>query len=256
MATCGHCGGSIGDQVSVCRYCGSPIAPVAGGPAVPPVIDLPRPAPPGDAAFAPAAAPAVAPALAAAPAPAIAPALVAPPAPAPVRGTVCRSCGVEGPVRLVTFRQNMGLLIVRRSRSIRGNLCKHCAHDYFWQFTTVTLFMGWWGVISFFVTLFNLPANIIAYLGTLTLAAPNSGAPRHSLSGGTGTQRVVPYVWAYLGQALVLTVVIGFIVEVVLAGVRGESTGLGYLIALVVSAAWVGYRFSAAKRETAGSAIL
>jgi hypothetical protein len=35
--------------------------------------------------------------------------------------------------------------------------------------TLITLFCGWWGVLSFFTTLFILPSNIATYLGAMSL---------------------------------------------------------------------------------------
>jgi hypothetical protein len=81
----------------------------------------------------------------------------------------CRACGQTKPTRHVSFYQNIGLLIMRMHKSIDGQLCKSCINHYFWEFTLITLFLGWWGLISFFFTLFILPNNIIYYLTTLTL---------------------------------------------------------------------------------------
>ncbi len=65
------------------------------------------------------------------------------------------------------FYQNIGLLIMRVSRSVEGNLCKPCMHKTFWQFTLITLFFGWWGIISFFVTPLCLVCNSIVYFASL-----------------------------------------------------------------------------------------
>ena len=35
--------------------------------------------------------------------------------------------------------------------------------------TTITFFLGWWGIISFFYSLVSIPMNIINYLGALSL---------------------------------------------------------------------------------------
>ena len=85
---------------------------------------------------------------------------------------VCQSCGVEAPTKYVEFYQNIGALFMRFSKSIKGNLCKDCINQYFWSFTGITLVLGWWGMISFFVTPFILLNNIVEYLGTLRLAPP------------------------------------------------------------------------------------
>jgi hypothetical protein len=35
---------------------------------------------------------------------------------------------------------------MRFTKSIKGNLCKHCVNEYFWPYTGTTLIVGWWGV--------------------------------------------------------------------------------------------------------------
>ena len=67
------------------------------------------------------------------------------------------------------FYQNIGALLMRFTKRIDGNLCKSCIHKYFWEFTLITLILGWWGVISFLTTLFYIPNNIIRYLFSLSL---------------------------------------------------------------------------------------
>jgi hypothetical protein len=83
----------------------------------------------------------------------------------------CQVCGKEAPTHYVEFYQNIGALILRFGKSIRGNLCKSCINKYFWEFTLVCLFLGWWGVISFILNWFFLGNNIVRYLGTLGMAS-------------------------------------------------------------------------------------
>jgi len=66
----------------------------------------------------------------------------------------CQSCGREAQTKYVEYYQNIGVLILRFSKEVKGHLCKECTNKYFWSFTGKTLFLGWWGVISFFITLF------------------------------------------------------------------------------------------------------
>src|SRR4029077_21272196 len=72
----------------------------------------------------------------------------------------CQSCGVEAPTRYVEFHQNIGALVMRFSKSIKGNLCKRCIHRYFWQFTGINLVLGWWGLISFVMNIVFIGNNI------------------------------------------------------------------------------------------------
>ncbi len=85
----------------------------------------------------------------------------------------CQVCGKYAQTKYVQYYQNIGVLFVRFSKQVKGNLCKDCSSKIFWSFTTTTLFLGWWGVISFFFTLFILPNNLIQYLGSRKLEAPD-----------------------------------------------------------------------------------
>jgi hypothetical protein len=58
---------------------------------------------------------------------------------------------------------------MRWSGRIRGWLCRRCIDKHFWEYTLTTLFLGWWGVISFFTTLYILPSNIATYVSARRL---------------------------------------------------------------------------------------
>ena len=81
----------------------------------------------------------------------------------------CQACAANAPTKQVSFHQNVGLIILRFPSSIKGALCRACIDKYFWKMSLISLFFGWWGVISFFWTLFTLPMNVITYLGALSL---------------------------------------------------------------------------------------
>lgn len=84
----------------------------------------------------------------------------------------CQACGIEAPTQSVAFYQNIGLFLARRSASIKGNLCRRCISKYFKSYTLTTLFLGWWGLISFVITPFILLNNIARYIGALSLPGP------------------------------------------------------------------------------------
>lgn len=105
---------------------------------------------------------------------------------------VCQNCGVEAPTKYVEFYQNIGALIMRFSKSIKGNLCKNCINEYFWSYTGITAILGWWGIISFIVTPFILLNNIVRYLGTLGLQPPRVGAASPRLTESAVT-KIQPY---------------------------------------------------------------
>ncbi len=91
---------------------------------------------------------------------------------------ICQVCGVEAPTKRVVFYQNIGALVIRFSRSIKGNLCKSCIHKSFWRFTLVNLTLGWWGIISLICTPFFIVNNLVRYIGCLGMPpVPNGAVP-------------------------------------------------------------------------------
>jgi hypothetical protein len=95
---------------------------------------------------------------------------------------ICQACGVEAPTRRVGFYQNIGAVAVRFSKSVEGNLCKSCVHKYFWQFTTVSLFLGWWGVLSLVATPVFILNNLVRYVVCLGMDPVPPGALRPQLT--------------------------------------------------------------------------
>lgn len=65
---------------------------------------------------------------------------------------VCQVCERQVPTRAVSLQLNVGMLIMRSHRAIKGNLCRACTTRFFWEFTLITATLGWWGLISFFLT--------------------------------------------------------------------------------------------------------
>lgn len=83
---------------------------------------------------------------------------------------ICQSCGLEAPTASVEFQYNIGLLIYRVYKSVKGTMCKSCIRRHFWECTLINLIAGWWELISFVLTPFLIASNIIQYLGTRSLA--------------------------------------------------------------------------------------
>ena len=96
--------------------------------------------------------------------------------------TFCKMCGVQAPTKYVEFYQNIGFVVSRQWAKIDGNLCRRCIGAYFRSFTLTTLFLGWWGVISFFITPLILMNNVIRYLLSLRLPEPGLAAMDTSLA--------------------------------------------------------------------------
>lgn len=88
---------------------------------------------------------------------------------APISIPHCDVCLRAVPTKYVTFMQNVGLLVIRFPKTIKGNLCKACIRKFFWKMTTITFFFGWWGILSFFYTLVSIPQNIAQFIGARDL---------------------------------------------------------------------------------------
>lgn len=83
----------------------------------------------------------------------------------------CQMCGCYAPTKKVEFRQNIGALIMRFPRTLRGELCKACINKSFWKMTLITLFLGPWGVISLIMTPIFIIMNTVQYISALSLPA-------------------------------------------------------------------------------------
>jgi len=84
----------------------------------------------------------------------------------------CDNCGIPAETKYVEFYENIGLIIIRHSQSIKGSFCKHCINYYFWNFTGKTMLFGWWGIISFVITPFILLNNILRFIFTVGMKKP------------------------------------------------------------------------------------
>jgi hypothetical protein len=123
----------------------------------------------------------------------------------------CASCGIEGPTQYVSFRQNIGLLVMRLTNKVDAELCRPCMIRCFRSYTLTTLFVGWWGVISFFMTPYILFQNLRAYISARKLAEPGlvatniplGSAPRRVASGPFALKLIVGVVaWTFVLGAL------------------------------------------------------
>jgi hypothetical protein len=86
----------------------------------------------------------------------------------------CQHCG-KCPTKQVTFDQNIGMVFARRHVSVTKYLCRRCIGGYYHSFTLTTLFLGWWGLISFIMTPVILISNTYNYLKSIRL--PEAGLP-------------------------------------------------------------------------------
>ncbi len=90
------------------------------------------------------------------------------------RDNSCQLCGTYAPLRKVSFNQNIGMIVTREYKQIGGNLCKNCINKTFWNFTLITLAVGWLGVISFIVAPIFIIGNVYYYICSLSLPYPDT----------------------------------------------------------------------------------
>ena len=76
----------------------------------------------------------------------------------------CQLCRNIRPTRSVTFRRNIGMVVVHQTRTLRADMCKTCMTKNYWDFMGKNLLFGPWGVISFIVTPIYLITNTYSYL--------------------------------------------------------------------------------------------
>ena len=96
----------------------------------------------------------------------------------------CQACRREVPTKYVEYYQNIGMLVMRSMRSVRGNLCRRCSKKYFLNLTGLTLVTGWWGMISRIINPFLILNNTIRYCGCLGL--PDGGDGAFPVEGAAG----------------------------------------------------------------------
>lgn len=105
---------------------------------------------------------------------------------------ICQNCGVEAATKYVSFHQNIGVLVMRFSKSMQGNLCKSCIHRYFWQFTSINAVLGWWGMLSLVVTPLFILNNVARYLVCLGMEPVAAGAVPPELTEEVA-ERIAPH---------------------------------------------------------------
>ena len=83
----------------------------------------------------------------------------------------CQVCGREAPSRQTTLYQNIGMLVMRRMRTLDAVMCKSCVHSNYWSMTGITLAVGWIGTISLVLAPCIVLYNTGVYLMRLGMPA-------------------------------------------------------------------------------------
>ena len=83
----------------------------------------------------------------------------------------CQLCGNMRQTSQVKFHHNIGMIVLRQTRTIQASMCKTCMRGKYWEFMGKNLLLGPWGVISAIVTPIYMVTNTVTYVsGTRKLS--------------------------------------------------------------------------------------
>jgi hypothetical protein len=88
----------------------------------------------------------------------------------------CSACGVEAMTKMLTFKQDIGIIAIRLHKDVEGSFCKSCMHKFFWQTSLITVFFGWWSFPSLLIAPYYLINNIVQYLASIKMEPVAFGA--------------------------------------------------------------------------------
>jgi hypothetical protein len=108
----------------------------------------------------------------------------------------CERCFQASPTTYVEMHYNVGMLFMRQEYVTSGELCRSCVHRVFADHTLRNLTLGWWGMISFFMTWYFLISNTAQYFGALS--ALGESGPRRTGQGPSPTVATGPEAAARL----------------------------------------------------------
>ncbi|MEU7603760.1 hypothetical protein [Streptomyces sp. NPDC041003] len=131
----------------------------------------------------------------------------------------CTLCGAW-PAVPATVRGHQGMIVLMRSLSMRGPFCRDCGLATYRRMSSDTLWQGWWGPLSFFIT----PVTLLMNLGpraAFRRLAPPAGGFRPPLDPGRPMWRRVP-VLLFLVPLLLLFLAIPTLA--VIGAVVGDDT--------------------------------
>lgn len=86
--------------------------------------------------------------------------------------TYCKVCGQPAPTKFMQFRQNIGLIIVRQTIKVEGELCKACIDQLYWEMTGRTIVFGWWSMSSLLFAPAIIILNTLQWLETRKMKQP------------------------------------------------------------------------------------
>ena len=78
----------------------------------------------------------------------------------------CQICGSMRQTSQVKFHHNIGMIVLRQTRSIQGNMCKTCLRSKYWEYMGKNLLLGPWGIVSLVVTPIYMVTNTVSYVSS------------------------------------------------------------------------------------------
>jgi hypothetical protein len=127
----------------------------------------------------------------------------------------CRFCGCVPAVQ-TKFRGHQGFVILMRFLSLEGPFCRDCGLATFRNMTAKTLWQGWYGYFSLFVTPVTVLINVVRRDKVASLPAPQpapDGSGRAPMDPG---KPLLARPGAIIGLCIPFAVVILFVVAVTL----------------------------------------
>ncbi|MFD9410551.1 hypothetical protein ACFWBN_26530 [Streptomyces sp. NPDC059989] len=128
----------------------------------------------------------------------------------------CRLCGAW-PAAPATVRGHQGMIVLMRFLSLRGPFCRDCGLSTYRRMSSDTLWQGWWGPLSLFIT----PVTLLVNLGpraAFRRLAPPVGGFRPPLDPGKPLWRRTPALLALVPALLVLLALPALLVIGLVAG--------------------------------------
>jgi hypothetical protein len=120
-------------------------------------------------------------------------------APGPGQALACQLCG-STPAANMTIHEHNGRILWMVHKTYKGPFCRDCGTAMFREHQNGTLFQGWFGMFSFFITPITLLLNLVAWERLRALGPPQrdpqtkSRIPSPLNPGKPLLSRVGPYV--------------------------------------------------------------
>ena len=88
------------------------------------------------------------------------------------RAGYCQECKTPAPTINVSLNRHVGALVLMFHKSLRGSLCRRCIGRSFTEYTLTTLLLGWWGLLSCFITPVVLINNLMVFVRSRFMPPP------------------------------------------------------------------------------------